>query len=183
MTASASYGKFLRYERMSKHYQVNERIRAKELRVITHTGENLGVMTTSDALKKAKEAELDLVIITEGSTPPIAKILDFNKFLYEENKKLSASKAKSKKSELKEFRVRPNIGEGDLNVRIERAKEFLADGNRVLLTVQLKGRERAFPEVAFEKAEKFTKGLEGHGRAEGEPKMVGPEVKVIFVKK
>ena len=168
---------------MSKHYQVNERIRVKELRVIMQKGENLGVMPTNKALEKARETGLDLVVITEGASPPIAKILDFNKFLYDENKKSSAAKAKSKKSELKEFWVGPNIGEWDLNVRIVRAKEFLADGNRVLFAVKMKGREKAFPEVAFEKVQKFAKGLSEVGRMEDEPKLMGGEVKVVFVRK
>ena len=168
---------------MSKHYQVNERIRVKELRVIMQKGENLGVMPTNKALEKARETGLDLVVITEGASPPIAKILDFNKFLYDENKKSSAAKAKSKKSELKEFWVGPNIGEGDLNVRIVRAKEFLADGNRVLFAVKMKGREKAFPEVAFGKVQKFAKGLSEVGRMEDEPKFMGGEVKVVFVRK
>jgi translation initiation factor IF-3 len=140
-------------------------------------------MQTQKALERAKEDGLDLVIITEGANPPIAKILDYNKFLYEENKKSSAAKSKSKKSELKEFWVGPHIGEGDLNVRIERAREFIQDGNRVLFAIKMRGRERAFPEVALEKVEQFAKGLAEVARAESDPKSMAGEVKVIFVKK
>lgn len=166
-----------------KRYQINERIRSNELRVITKDGENLGILPTRDAISEARKRNLDLVVVSEGATPPIAKILDFNKFLYEESKKASAAKAKSKKSELKEFKFGPHIGEGDINTRIERSREFLLDGNRVRITVQLRGREKAFPEVAFEKIAKFTAGLEDIAKAEEPAKKIGGEIKATFIKK
>ncbi len=166
-----------------KRHQVNEKIRATELRVITKEGENLGVLPTREAISEAQKRGLDLVVISEGANPPIAKILDFNKFLYEENKKTAAAKAKSKKSELKEFKFGPNIGKGDLNDRIERAREFLTDGNRVRVTVQLRGREKAFPEVAYEKMQFFMTGLEDIAKTDETPKLVGGEIKITFNRK
>lgn len=168
---------------MSKRYQLNNTIRAKELRVIGGEGENLGVIPTMEALKKAREQDLDLVVIAEGAKPPVAKILDFNKFLYEENKKSSAAKAKSKKSELKEFRLGPNIGEGDLQIRVKRAREFLEDGNRVKFTVQLRGREKAFPDVAIEKLEIIEKALADIAKTEGGIKKVPNDIRATFVRK
>ena len=167
----------------NKRYQVNERIRVPQLRVIAKDGENLGVLPTKEALIEAHKRNLDLVVISESTNPPIAKILDFNKFLYEESKKASAAKAKSKKSELKEFKFGPHIDAGDLNTRIERSKGFLLDGNRVRITVQLRGREKAFPEVAFEKLAKFTAALEDIARVEEEAKLIGGEIKTTFIKK
>lgn len=168
---------------MSKYYQKNHRIRARELRVIDANGENLGVLTKQEALNKAHQMDLDLVVIAENANPPVAKILDFNKFLYEENKKESASKAKSKKSELKEFRFGPNIGKGDLDQRIERTREFIEDGNRVRFTVQLRGREKAFPDVAREKIEIVAKELEDVAKIEGKIKKSPSDLRATFVHK
>jgi translation initiation factor IF-3 len=128
-------------------------------------------MEKSAALKIAIENELDLVVIAEKTNPPVAKILDFNKYLYDERKKASATKAKSKKSELKEFRFGPTIDEGDLVQRIERARKFLSDGNRVRITVKLKGRQMAHPEIGFEKLERFIKELSSMSKTESEPKL------------
>lgn len=168
---------------MSKRHQVNNKIRANELRVIGKEGENLGVIPTREALNKAREAGLDLVVIAEKANPPVAKILDFNKYLYEENKKASASKAKSKKSELKEFKFGPNIGDGDLKIRIKRSREFLEDGNRVRITVQLRGRERAFPDVGVEKVEIIAKELEDIAKIEGQIKKDRSDIRATFVRK
>ena len=112
---------------------------------------------------------------------PVAKIVDYSKFLYEERKKLSAARVKSKKSELKELRFGPHTDEGDLNRYIERAKEFLSDGNRVKITIKMRGREGIFPEVAFEKLKKVEEGLTENGKIESPPKRMGQMVWEIFI--
>lgn len=167
----------------NKRYQVNNRIRAKELRVITADGENLGVINTSQALDEAHKRNLDLVVIAEGANPPVAKILDFKKFLYDESKKASAAKAGSKKSELKELRFGPTIGKGDVDNRIKRAKEFIEENNQVRVTVQMRGRQNAYPEVAFEKIQMITEGLEDVARLESEPKHKGNMVVATYIPK
>jgi translation initiation factor IF-3 len=171
-----------RNKRGRKHY-INNRIRANEVRLINQDGENLGVIETKNALKMAREQDLDLVLITEKANPPVAKILDYTKFLYIERKKQSAAKTKSSKSETKEFVIGPAIGEGDLDIRIERTREFIEEGNRVKWTVRLRGRERAHPEVGMEKLEKAVKMLSDVARVEEEPKFKGPMITTTFVKK
>jgi translation initiation factor IF-3 len=166
---------------MSNHL-INYKIRAPELRVVSSDGQNLGVMKTSEALRMAQEQDMDLVVIAEKANPPVAKVLDYNKFLYEERKKASAAKAKSKKSELKEFVFGPTIDGGDLNVRIERAKEFIEDGNRVKITVKLKGRENEHPEVGFAKIDRFIEELKEVARTESAPARQGNMLTVTFVK-
>jgi translation initiation factor IF-3 len=146
-------------------------------------GQNLGVMKTQEALRVAQQQELDLVVISEGAKPPVCKILDFNKFLYEERKKLSATKAKSKKSELKEFRFGPTIGDSDLETRINRAQEFIENGDRVKITIKLKGREREFPNIGFEKITKFSDGLASVARLESQPRLMGNMIIATFVTK
>ena len=105
---------------ISKYYQLNEKINADKLRVISKEHGNLGVLSKAEALRRAQEEEKDLILVSEDANPPVAKILDFKKFLYEQNKKAQQAKAGSKKSELKEFKFGPTIDDGDLKIRIER---------------------------------------------------------------
>ncbi len=134
-------------------------------------------------MKLAQEKELDLVIIAEKTEPPVAKILDFNKFLYEENKKKAQAKAKSKKSKLKEFKFGPTISGDAIETRVRRSREFLNDGNRVRLTVTLKGREMAYPELGVEKLNQFVVQLSDIAKAEGEIKQIGRNISVTLVRK
>lgn len=151
--------------------------------VIDEEGKNLGVLDTFKALNIAREKELDLLLVAPNAQVPVAKIVDYSKFLYEERKKLSAAKVKSKKSELKELRFGPHTDEGDINRYIDRAKEFLEDGNRVKITVKMRGREGMFPEVAFEKLKKIEEGLAEDGKVESPPKRMGQMVWEIFIPK
>lgn len=138
-------------------------------------------MKTFDAIEMARSEDLDLIVVAEKTEPPVAKILDFNKFLYEERKKSSSSKAR--KSELKELRFGPTIGEGDLKVRMARIREFLQEGHQIRVRVQLKGREKAYPQLGFDKIQKIVKEVENEARIEGEPKRIGGDIIVTFIKK
>jgi translation initiation factor IF-3 len=164
-----------------KYYEINHKIAAKELRVIAGEKENLGVLQTTEALKIARERGLDLVIIAPNSTPPVAKILDFRKFLYQERKDKSKAKSRSKKSEIKEIRFKPFTGEGDLTWQIGRAKEWLGGGNRVKVWVMMRGREGSHPEICFEKIEKFTTELAECGKPEAAPEKKGNIISVVFI--
>ena len=168
---------------MKKYYQKNERIRSTKLRVIKDDGENLGEISKKEALEIARREGKDLVVIAENAKPPVAKILDFNKFLYEEKKKSSASKAKSKRSELKELRFGPNIDAGDLTLRIEQARRFLEENNKVRFTIRLKGRQRALPQIGIDKLEKVEKELSDVAKTEGGIKRIGNNIVVTFLKK
>lgn len=147
------------------------------------TGENLGVMETHKALQIAEEKDLDVVVVTENANPPVAKIVDFNKFLYAERKKSSDAKGKSKQTELKELRLSTTISEGDTQQRVNRAVEFLEEGNVVKVSLMMKGRQAMFPQVAQEKIGKFTKLMEPFAKVESEPKRMGNTISVTFVKK
>ena len=150
---------------------------------MSSSGENLGVMDTTDALKRSQSDGLDLILIVENANPPVAKILDFNKFLYDEQKKGSAAKAKSKKSEVKELRFGPTIGNGDLRIKIDRTREFLNDGNRVKVTVVMKGREATHPEVGIAKLRTFINELKDEAKTEDDLKRVGNSILITFVGK
>jgi len=137
-----------------KRYTINNFIRVPQVQVIGNKGENLGVLETPVALSKAKEEGLDLILVAEKATPPVAKIIDFKKFLYDEKHKESKGKSKGG-GELKEFKLSPRIGEGDIAFRIKRAREFvLEDKNKVKFTVQFKGREVTYPDFGKQKLER-----------------------------
>jgi len=121
---------------------INEYIRAKEVRVIGADGENLGVIKTSEALSKAKELELDLIEISPQANPPIAKIMDYGKFQYEQSKKLKAQKAKAHNVEVKSVQVKVATSENDLNIKAKRASSWLAEGHRIKLELFLPGRSK-----------------------------------------
>jgi len=119
---------------------INEYIRAKELRVIGENGENLGVISTIEALKIAKQAELDLIEISPNANPPVAKIADYGKFLYDHNKKQKAAKSKAKTVEVKTIQVKIGTDENDLNVKAKKASIWLSEGHRIKVELFLPGR-------------------------------------------
>ena len=122
---------------------VNEQIRDKEVRLIGENGEQLGIMSSRDALKLAREAELDLVKIAPGAKPPVCKIIDYGKFRYEQARKEKEAKKKQKTIEVKEVRLSPNIDENDLNTKVGAARKFIEKGNKVKITLRFRGREMA----------------------------------------
>jgi len=147
------------------------------------TGENLGVMETHKALQIAEEKGLDVVVITGNANPPVARIVDFNKFLYSERKKASESKQKSKQTELKELRLSTTISSGDVQQRVNRAVEFLNEGNLVKVSLMMRGRQAMFPGVAQEKIANFVTLMEPFAKVESEPKRIGNTISVVFIKK
>ena len=178
---AVNYKRRNRRRRRPKHW-VNERIRFPEVRLIDSEGENLGVIKTKEALNKAHQKGLDLVVISEKAKPPVAKILSYSKFLYDEKKKKSSRKQKSSKSDLKEFIFGPTIGDGDLDTRIERTREFLEEGHRVRMSVRLRGRQRAHPEIGFDKLNTAIDELADVAKTESKPKMKGNLITVTFLK-
>jgi len=124
-------------------HQINERIRASQIRLITEDGENVGIVSKTEALNRAKDVGLDLVKIGEHGDIVIAKIMDFGKFLYQKKKKEAESKKKQKIIQIKEIKMRPNIGDQDYQTKFKRAVDFLKDGKRVKFTLQFRGREMA----------------------------------------
>ncbi len=135
---------------------INNEIRARELRVIGADGTNLGVISLETALAAAKTAGLDLIEISPGTTPPIAKIMDYGKFEYERSKKEKAVKAKSKVSETKEVQIKVGTGDHDMALKAKKAAEWLAEGHRVRAELFLKGRYKNMEEMFLkERLEKF----------------------------
>ena len=124
-------------------HQINEEIRYKELRVIGANGDQLGIMSSAEALRIAEEKELDLVKIAPNAVPPVCKIMDYGKFRFEQLKKEKEAKKNQRVVEVKEIRMSPSIDTNDLNTKVKNAMKFLKDGNRVKVTVRFRGREMA----------------------------------------
>ena len=122
---------------------INEQIRDKEIRLIGTEGEQLGIMSSKDALKLAKEADLDLVKIAPTAKPPVCKIIDYGKYRYELARKEKEAKKKQKVMDIKEVRLSPNIDTNDLNTKVNQAKKFLSKGDKVKVTLRFRGRELA----------------------------------------
>lgn len=163
----------------SKDYiRKNERIRAREVRVIDEAGQQLGVMNTQDAVRLAKSQGLDLVEISPNANPPVCKILSFGKFKYDESKK-QKSVAKSPASKVKEIKLRAMIDKNDYATKLRHAIEFLGEGNRVKLTLQFKGRELANTSFGFDVVRRFIRDLSESGSADCEPRLVGKSISVI----
>jgi translation initiation factor IF-3 len=126
--------------------RINNQIRASEVRVILHTGENLGVLSLKDALEKAKELGLDLIEVTSTTNPPIAKIADYGKFKYEQNKKDKKSKAGAKRTETKAIQIKIGTGDNDLALKARKASEWLKEGHRIKVELFLSGRSKYMPD-------------------------------------
>jgi translation initiation factor IF-3 len=165
-----------------QEHRTNHMIKAVEVRLV---GENVepGIYQTVEASKIAKELELDLVEISPGANPPVCKIIDYNKFLYEEKKKKKEMKAKSKTSEVKEIRFTPNTDEHDFEFKVKHAEKFLGEGDKVKAHVQFKGRAIMFKERGELLLLKFADRLKDVGALEGLPKMEGKRMLVMFAPK
>lgn len=141
--------------------RINQYIRVPQVRVVYEDGSSGGIVATRDALKTAQDANLDLVEINPKAIPPVCKIMDFGKYKYEEKKKAQAAKKNQVVQELKELTFRPNTDENDLNHKLEQAKGFLADGNKVKFTVRFRGREITHSNLGREKLEWMLQQLQG----------------------
>ena len=138
---------------------INERIRVKEVRLIDENGENHGIVPTTQALKMAQEADLDLVVISANQAPPVAKILNFGKYRYELEKKAKEAKKKQHTVDIKEVKVRYKIDTHDYEVRLKNIRKFIAQGNKVKLVVMLRGREMQHSNLAVDLANRFIADL------------------------
>ena len=153
--------------------RVNERIRAREVRVIDEDGGQLGVMQPFEALKMARERGLDLVEISPTADPPVCKITDYGKYLYQANKKAHEQRKSSRGSALKEVKFRPNTAEHDFQVRKNQIIRFLGDGHKVRAMVFHRGREMAHQEVGRAKMTRLLGELGDQGQIETPPRMEG----------
>lgn len=159
---------------------VNEKIRTREVRLINQNGENVGVMSAREALNMAREAGLDLLEISPQANPPVCKIMDYGKWKYEEQKKLSEMKKAQKVVETKELKIRPNIDVHDFQVKIKAAQRFIEDGNKVKFTVRFKGREITNQDAGVELLNRVKAELGDTIKVDKAPAMEGRQM-IMFV--
>ncbi len=162
-----------------RFYRTNERIFASTLRVLDNEGKQIGVLSKFEALQKAKELGLDLVEIAPQASPPVAKIIDFNKFLYQEEKKKREEKKKAKVSDTKEVRLGPFMSDNDLSVMAKRAREFLLEGDKVRLVVFFSGRQITHPEFGHQVLDKILKILSDVSKVERERHLEGRKLIIL----
>ncbi|GIM28685.1 translation initiation factor IF-3 [Clostridium polyendosporum] len=169
---------------INKNFAVNYEIREKEIRVIADDGSQLGVISTREALRMAEEKELDLVMISPNANPPVCRIMDFGKYIYEQSKKEKEAKKKQKVINVKEVRVSPTIEENDVRIKANNARKFLNDGDKVKVTVRFRGREAEHAHVVGNRILKnFVERLEDVCVVEKPAKLEGRNMTVILAPK
>jgi len=162
---------------------VNDEIRAREVRLIADDGSQVGVVSLAEALAKAQEAELDLVEIAATSTPPVCRIMNFGKFIFQQNKQKAAAKKKQKQMQLKEIKLRPATEEGDYQVKLRNLIRFLEDGDKTKITIRFRGRELSHMEIGMEMLKRLEADLAEHGTVEQQPKMEGKQMMMVLTPK
>jgi len=161
--------------------QVNNQIRDKEIRLIDFDGTMIGVISARDAQLKANEREMDLVKISPNADPPVCKIMDYGKYLYELSKKEKEAKKKQTNIEIKEIRLSAKIEEHDFSFKLKNASKFLQDGDKVKVSIRFRGREVQFASMAYEVIDKFAELLKDYGKMEKRPVMEGRSMSVMFI--
>ncbi len=148
-------------------------IRVREVRLIDDEGNQMGIVATLEALKLAKEKDLDLVEVSPNANPPVCKILDYGKYRFEQEKKLRDAKKNQKVLKLKEIRMQPKIGTGDLDTKAKHIQEFLDEGDKVKVTIRFRGRELAHTELGYDVLQEVLKRLTSAYVVEKQPAMDG----------
>ena len=162
---------------------INGQIRAKEVQLISDTGEKLGMVPLARALEIAGDKKLDLVLVSPNSQVPVCKIMNYGKYKFEQAKKEKEAKKKQKTQETKELRITPNIDEHDFGFKAKNAKKFIEDGNKVKITVRFRGRELNNVKMGENVLNDFAKELEDVAVVEKAPKLEGKNMFIILAKK
>lgn len=158
---------------IAKDVFVNENIRARELRVIDSEGEQLGVLSKDEALDKAEQAGLDLVLVSPNAKPPVARIMDYGKYRYEQQRKEREQRQNQKQVNLKEVRLSPTIEKNDFETKLRQARKFLGKGDKVKASIRFRGRAITHKEIGREVLERFAEELKDIAEVEQRPKMEG----------
>ena len=161
-------------------HQLNEDIRDSEIRLIGSTGEQRGIMSAAQAQRIADEQGLDLVKISPQATPPVCKLMDYGKFRFEQGKREKEAKKNQHVVEIKEIRMSPGIDVGDFNTKLKNAQKFLADGNRVKVSVRFRGREMAHTDIGKDLLVRFAEQCAEVATLDKEPKLEGRSMSIFL---
>ena len=162
---------------------INGQIRAKEVQLIGDNGEKIGVISLNEALDRAEEKNLDLVLVAPNANPPVCKIMNYGKYKFEQAKKEKEAKKKQKSFEIKEIRVTPNIEEHDFSFKCKNAKKFIQDGNKVKVGVRFKGRQMSHTEIGDETMNKFLEYVKDYSTIEKKPNLDGRWLTCVLASK
>jgi len=168
---------------VTKRVRRNEEIEAAEVRVIDAEGEQAGVMALSRAIELAKEVGLDLVEVAPTALPPVCRVMDFGKYLFEQNKKAQSAKRKQKHVHVKEIKFRPGTDEGDYQVKLRKLVQFLESGDKTKVTLRFRGREMAHQELGAKLLARVRSDLEEYGVVEQMPQMEGRQMIMVMAPK
>ncbi len=160
--------------------RINDKIRAPQVRLIDQDGQQIGVVPIHEALAKAQAAGFDLVEVAPDAKPPVCRIQDYSKFLFELQKKERAAKSHAHKTDIKEVRLRPGTGDGDLEIKVKHAREFLAEGHKVGLDLRFRGRELSHRELGIEMIRRFAELLADCSKMEQEPRLEGKRMHALL---
>ncbi|WP_292977609.1 translation initiation factor IF-3 [Nitrosomonas sp.] len=166
-----------------KTVRVNDEITAPQIRLIGVSGEQVGVLLIAEAKELAEEAGVDLVEIAPGAEPPVCRLMDYGKYLYQESKKKHDAKQKQKQVQVKEIKLRPNTDEGDYGIKLRNLVHFLNDGDKVKVTLRFRGREMAHQEFGVRLLERVKEDLEEHAVVEQFPKLEGRQMVMVLAPK
>lgn len=172
-----------RWEVISREHQINEEIRAREVRVVGASGEQLGIMSLRDALQASIEASMDLVNVAPQAKPPVCRIMDYGKFRYEQQKKDKEARKNQKVVEVKEIRLGVNIDEHDYQTKLRNAIKFLKEGDKVKCTVRFRGREITHAEIGQRVLERLANEVQELCVVERRPKLEGKSMIMILAPK
>jgi len=162
---------------------VNEEIRAAQVRLIADDGSQVGVVSLTEALQQAIQAGLDLVEIAATSVPPVCRIMNYGKFIFQQNKQKAAAKKKQKQMQLKEIKLRPTTEEGDYQVKLRNLIRFLEDGDKTKITIRFRGREVAHMELGMQVLKRLEADLTEYGQVEQSPKLEGKQMMMVLTPK
>ena len=170
-------------EREPSGPKINDQIRAREVRLIDETGQNVGVVARFDAQERATAAGLDLVEISPDAEPPVCKILDYGKYKYQEQKKAAEARKSQKIVEIKEIKMRPSIDDHDYDVKIKSMRRFFEEGDKVKVTLRFRGREMAHMQLGMQVLQRVKAELGDTVKVESEPRLEGRQMVMVLAPK
>ena len=163
--------------------RVNEEITARKVRLIDEEGEQKGIVTIDAALAKAEDAGVDLVEISPNADPPVCRVMDHGKYLYEDSKRKAAARKNQKQIQVKEIKFRPGTDVGDYDIKLRKLREFLEGGDKTKVTIRFRGREMAHKELGANLLDRVEKDLEEYGSVEQYPKLEGRQMVMVLAPK
>ncbi|AQZ95876.1 translation initiation factor IF-3 [Halopseudomonas phragmitis] len=170
-------------KRAAQRPPINENITAREVRLIGADGEQIGIVSIQEAMAAAEEVKLDLVEISPDAQPPVCRIMDYGKHLFEKKKQQAAARKNQKQIQIKEIKFRPGTEEGDYQVKLRNLIRFLSDGDKAKISLRFRGREMAHQELGMELLKRVEADLAEYGTVEQHPKMEGRQLMMVIAPK